>query len=194
MEPTRNSALVDLVDRILVKGVILHADLVISISGVPLIGVNLRAAIAGMTTMLDYGMMEAWDEKIRKYAVENSEEEVPLNNGEEVVLKRYASLCYGDTPHDNVWRHGSLYLTNTRLFLLRKKPMKILFEVALNKIKGLTVDMKKYLNGKEEMLLVLFETDQLNMNVAMLRTEGIGELKRRLEESQKIVKATPSAY
>lgn len=65
MEPTRESALVDLLDRILVKGVILYADIIISVSEIPLIGINLRAAIAGIKTMLDYGMMEAWDTKIR---------------------------------------------------------------------------------------------------------------------------------
>ena len=97
MEPTRNSALVDLVDRILVKGVILHADLVISVSGVPLIGVNLKTAIAGMTTMLDYGMMEAWDEEIRRYALENSEEEAPLDENEKIVLKTFGSHYYRDT-------------------------------------------------------------------------------------------------
>jgi len=77
LEPARDGALVDLVDRILVKGVILQADLVISVSGVPLIGVNLKAAIAGMTTMVDYGIMEAWDEKIRKSVLVDSEEEAP---------------------------------------------------------------------------------------------------------------------
>ena len=77
MQPSRDGALVDLVDRILAKGVVLQADLVISVSGVPLIGVNLKAAIAGMTTLVDYGMMEAWDEKIRKSVLIESEEEAP---------------------------------------------------------------------------------------------------------------------
>ena len=66
MEPTRESTLVDLLDRILVKGVVLYADVVISVADIPLIGINLRAAIAGITTMLDYGMMQDWDEEIRR--------------------------------------------------------------------------------------------------------------------------------
>ena len=73
LEPTRDSALVDLLDRILVKGVVLHADIIISVVDIPLIGINLRAAIAGIKTMLDYGMIEAWDKKIRRYALENDE-------------------------------------------------------------------------------------------------------------------------
>lgn len=67
MEPERNikATLVDLLDRVLDKGLVIHADLIISVAGVPLIGVNLRAAIAGMETMVEYGMMKAWDDSIR---------------------------------------------------------------------------------------------------------------------------------
>jgi len=182
LEPTRNSALVDLVDRILVKGVILQADLVISVSGVPLIGVNLKAAIAGMTTMLDYGMMEAWDEEIRKYALENSEEQAPLDENEKIVLKTFGSHYYRDTPLPSVWRPGYMYLTNKRLFLFRKKPAKILFEVALDKIRSLTIERKNYLREKEETLLLLLGNERSENAVAMLRTGKIRELKRKIEE------------
>lgn len=69
MEPTRSShaTLVDLLDRVLDKGLVINADLVISLAGVPLIGVNLRAALAGIETMLNYGVMEEWDESIRTW-------------------------------------------------------------------------------------------------------------------------------
>jgi hypothetical protein len=49
--------LVDLLDRVLDKGLVLDADLIISLAGVPLIAVSLRAAIAGVETMAKYGMM-----------------------------------------------------------------------------------------------------------------------------------------
>lgn len=66
MEPVRQRAtLVDLLDRILDRGVVLDADLVITLAGVPLVGVKLRAALAGIETMLRYGMMEDWDRQIR---------------------------------------------------------------------------------------------------------------------------------
>ena len=54
MKPTRDQkhTLVDLLDRVLDRGVILHADLIISVSGIPLVGVSLKAAIAGIETML----------------------------------------------------------------------------------------------------------------------------------------------
>jgi hypothetical protein len=69
MEPVRNShaTLVDLLDRVLDKGIIIYADLIVSLAGIPLIGVNLRAAIAGMETMLKYGMMTEWDDRVRSW-------------------------------------------------------------------------------------------------------------------------------
>jgi hypothetical protein len=73
MEPTRNSyaTLVDLLDRVLDKGLVIYADLIISVSGVPLIGVSLRATLAGMETMLEYGMMKEWDEHTRAWESEH---------------------------------------------------------------------------------------------------------------------------
>jgi len=67
MEPTRDAhyTLVDLLDRVLDKGVVLYADIIVSVAGIPLVGVNLRAALAGMETMLSYGVMQEWDQKIR---------------------------------------------------------------------------------------------------------------------------------
>ncbi|MFH1337582.1 MAG: gas vesicle protein [Nanoarchaeota archaeon] len=72
IEPTRevNATLVDLLDRVLDKGLIINADIIISVAGIPLIGVNLKAALAGMETMLKYGMMEDWDEAQRAIARE----------------------------------------------------------------------------------------------------------------------------
>lgn len=63
MEPIscKRATLSDLLDRVLDKGIIINADIVISLANVPLIGVNLRAAIAGMETMVKYGMMRDYD-------------------------------------------------------------------------------------------------------------------------------------
>ena len=65
----QSSAIVDLLDRVLDKGLLISADVIISVAGVPLIGVNLRAALAGMETMVEYGMMKQWDECIRQIPV-----------------------------------------------------------------------------------------------------------------------------
>lgn len=60
-----NITLVDVLERVLDKGVVVDADLIISVAGIPLVGVNLRAAVAGMETMTKYGIMEEWDKEIR---------------------------------------------------------------------------------------------------------------------------------
>lgn len=71
MKPKRDeSAIVDLIDTILDKGAIIHADVIISIANIPLIGINLRLVLGGIETMLNYGMMEVWDERIREHYVE----------------------------------------------------------------------------------------------------------------------------
>jgi len=69
MQPVRDTpaTLVDLLDRVLDKGLIINADLIVSVAGIPLIGVSLRAALAGMDTMLKYGIMQAWDERTRTW-------------------------------------------------------------------------------------------------------------------------------
>ncbi len=57
--------LVDLLDRVLDRGLVIDADIVICLAGVPLIGINLRAALAGMETMVQYGLMQERDRTIR---------------------------------------------------------------------------------------------------------------------------------
>jgi len=59
------ATLVDLLDRVLDKGLVIDADVVISVAGIPLLGVKLRAALAGMETMIEYGIMSQWDQDIR---------------------------------------------------------------------------------------------------------------------------------
>jgi len=76
MEPLLRpqATLVDLLERVLDRGLIINADIIISLAGVPLIGVNLRAALAGMETMRRYGLMEEWDETIRGRAMNHVSE------------------------------------------------------------------------------------------------------------------------
>lgn len=98
MEPIRNtqSALVDLLDRVLDKGLVIYADVIISVAGVPLIGVNLRAALAGMETMLKYGMMVDGDEKCRAWEKDNRMEknsEVSLIGHRKVVMNRGSQVA-----------------------------------------------------------------------------------------------------
>lgn len=63
MRATRDGshALSDLIETILEKGVVLSADMVIVVAGVPLIGITLHSLIASMETMLRFGVMEELD-------------------------------------------------------------------------------------------------------------------------------------
>lgn len=69
MEPERqiDCNLTDVLDRLLDKGMIINAELVISVAGIPLVGVTLTAAVAGMDTMLAYGVMDDLDRRVREY-------------------------------------------------------------------------------------------------------------------------------
>ena len=94
MEPQRESraTMTDLIERVMDKGVVVKLDLVIGMAGIPLIGISLHAAIAAVETMLQYGMLEAWDSHTR--AIENHEAEwrqLALRRGEQVELEQYGS-------------------------------------------------------------------------------------------------------
>lgn len=52
--------IVELIDRALNKGVILNADLIVTVADVPLLAANLRLALASVETMLRYGVMGDW--------------------------------------------------------------------------------------------------------------------------------------
>jgi hypothetical protein len=64
MKPTKVT-LIDLLDRIFDKGLVINADVLITFAEIPLIALNLRAALASVETMLDYGMMRDWAEATR---------------------------------------------------------------------------------------------------------------------------------
>ncbi|EMA51017.1 MULTISPECIES: gas vesicle protein GvpM [Halococcus] len=72
MKPSKpeNGAVVDLVDAILRDGVVLQADVIISVADIPLVGLKLRAALAGMDTMTEYGIFEEWDAAHRRRALD----------------------------------------------------------------------------------------------------------------------------
>lgn len=54
------TGIVELIDRTLNKGVILNADLIITVADVPLLAANLRLALASVETMMKYGVMNDW--------------------------------------------------------------------------------------------------------------------------------------
>jgi ribosomal protein L37AE/L43A len=51
-----NSGLADAIDRILDKGLVINADIAISVAGVELLGIKIRAALASFETAAKYGL------------------------------------------------------------------------------------------------------------------------------------------
>jgi len=70
MRPRKDDeAFVDVLDVLLRDGAVLRADVIVSVAEIPLVGIKLTAAIAGMETMTDYGLFEKWDASRRNAAV-----------------------------------------------------------------------------------------------------------------------------
>lgn len=132
MKPERESSLVEVLDRLLDRGAVLNADLIISVAGIPLIGLNLRAALASMETMLEYGMMEAWDKSSREWYA-RQEAKIPLRQDEVVTFKAFGYLWQeqGIIRH---WVPGVWNVTSSRLILWLRSPGEVVFEADLNDI------------------------------------------------------------
>ncbi len=185
MEPVRDTqaTLVDLLDRILDKGLVIYADIIISVAGIPLIGVNLRAALAGMETMLKYGVMVEWDGRSRAWERrERKKKEVPLTKGEEIILEMFGA-CRDTEGIYTTWRSGLLHLTDKRLFIYQKIFEEVLFQTTLDEIRG--VAMKKETDFSKEPVEVLYLLIH-NNRVAQFRTVDTRRLKEAIEERMKI--------
>ncbi|WP_440771570.1 gas vesicle protein GvpM [Natronorubrum sp. DTA28] len=78
MRPQKNEeTLVDVLDVLLRDGAVLRADVVISVAEIPLVGLKLTAALAGMETMNEYGLFEQWDIERRQTAVTRRQHRQP---------------------------------------------------------------------------------------------------------------------
>lgn len=182
MEPQRNTnaTLVDLLDRILDKGLVIHADMIVSVAGIPLIGVNLRAALAGMETMLKYGVMQAWDEKSRAWEREHRKKTLPpLLEGEEIALKMYGSYYYSKGIY-SAWKPGYFYLTDKRLIHYRQDFDEVIFQAPLEEIKALIIKEEEHF-VKEKQKLVLYLLDQQDQ-VHRLSAVESNQLKDAIEQ------------
>lgn len=58
LQPVKSgsSTLVDVIDRILDKGLVINADILVSVAGVELLGIKVRAALASLETAAKYGL------------------------------------------------------------------------------------------------------------------------------------------
>lgn len=154
MEPTRSThgALVDLLERVLDRGLMIRTNIIITVAGVPLVAIDLQAAIAGMETMIENGMWVDWDAAQRLYATQEWErargEDMVLDRGE-VVQRMVLCSALSDDGAIHTWRLGSLYITNRRVVLLRKDPHEVLLDIHHKDLAGLTYDMLQEGGNKE---------------------------------------------
>jgi hypothetical protein len=146
MMPEREKdSLGELLNRMVTKGVLINADVIISLAGIPLIGVKLEAAIASVETMLEFGLFEELDKNTRAWQLEHRKTSPLLHEYEEIELKFYGSFFQELHP---TWKYCFIYVTNSRIFGWNKAFNKILFEVPVAKIQ--TVDIEKGIYQDEE--------------------------------------------
>lgn len=147
LEPTRDlrATLPDLLEAILNKGVVLHLDVLIAVADVPLIGISLRAAIAGVETMLEHGMLREWDARTRAWVERSISRDVPLERGESVVARMPGA--YEQQHPEPLSRRGTVYLTDRRLFVFRREPAALLWSASFDSIRRVWVDMVPVTRG-----------------------------------------------
>lgn len=179
VEPTRDLqvTLVDVLDRLLDKGLILSADLLIHVAGVPLLGVNLKACLAGLETMLQYGIWNDWDAAQRAIGLEERRKKkgVPLEKGEEVCLQVFASYWYSKGIYQ-AWRPGYLYLTGKRLFLYRSEPAEMLFSADYEEIVDVNIEKENNIIGeKTDYLYLQLRLDEV-IKIHTTELESVADL------------------
>jgi hypothetical protein len=67
----RQMGLIELLDRILDKGVVIHGDIVVTVAGVDLLALKINLVIASLETAKRYGIELPWEkwERERKEAI-----------------------------------------------------------------------------------------------------------------------------
>lgn len=173
MQPTRDprATLPDLIEVLLNKGVYLNLDLIISVADIPLIGVNLRATIAGIETMLEYGMMRQWDKETREWVQKSVRTHLPLAEGEEILAKM-AGGHYQDNFY-RTWRPGSAYLTSQRLIIHRRDPAETLWQAKLSSIESITALREPSIGGEERTRIFVRLDDGSESKLSALEPERL---------------------
>ena len=108
-ERDTEGALARLVEVLLDKGVYLDLDLLVSVAEVPLIAVNLRATIAGVETMIAYGIPGVWtDAERERLAARPQPAVVAAPEPRELPARLEETRATGPA-----WRDGALVVDGT---------------------------------------------------------------------------------
>ena len=154
MEATRErrTTLVDLLDRVLDKGAVIDADVIISVAGVPLIGLKLRAMLASIETMIQYGMWADWDKAIRAAACEEEKKKLAQENAllpGETSSFQCAASCWQSAGVSPAWVYGTLTITDTAIRIHRKEPLACLVTVRFEDLAGYSFESGTLSAGAE---------------------------------------------
>lgn len=136
MEPVidTRTGMGDLLERVLDRGAFVKLDLIISVAGIPLVGLFLHAGLASIETMNRYGMFGDWDKSTRaEAALERGPAQLALAVGENIVIEQFA-MVRSDQGIIRAWRPGRAYLTDQRLLLVRRSPNEVLVSLALRDV------------------------------------------------------------
>jgi hypothetical protein len=155
LQPTRDlrATLPDLVDTLLDKGVYLDLDLIITVADIPLIGVNLRATVAGIETMLEHGMMRRWDAQTREWVRRSVTRQLPLADDEDVVARMAGGRRLQEPAP--LWRPGTVYLTTRRLLVWRAEPRELLWQADLADVVGVFLRTEPSVGGEDRTRVVV---------------------------------------
>ncbi|RRJ31561.1 gas vesicle protein [Halocatena pleomorpha] len=100
-QPTRNGdSLADVVELVLDKGVVINADIAVSVGDTELLGIQLRAAIASFDTAAEYGLEfpEGTDmQRVAKATESNQSDQSDEKAEEAVAPKKDAETVIDDT-------------------------------------------------------------------------------------------------
>ncbi|MCC4769471.1 hypothetical protein FXV91_04450 [Methanosarcina sp. DH2] len=163
MKPEREKdSLGELLNRLVTKGVLINADVIISVAGIPLIGVKLGAAIASIETMLEYGLFEELDKNTRAWQLEHRKTGPLLQENEDIEFQFYGSYFQQSHP---IWKYCFTYVTNRRIFGWNKAFNIILFEIPLTAIRMLDIGKGIYQDEeRDELRLTLVNDEELYLH------------------------------
>lgn len=191
VEPTRDPqvTLPDLLEALLNRGVILHLDLIVAVADVPLIGVSLKAAVAGIETMLEYGMMRQWDEETRAWVQRSISRNVPFAEDEELIARMAGG--HERAGFYTTWRPGTLYLTDRRFFVFRREPKEMLWETDLERIEALDVEPERSIGGDDRLRIRARLNDGSEVRISAAKPERMLTLLH--EQIERMGRPRPSA-
>lgn len=105
MSPTRGQNLADVVERILDKGLVINADIAVSVAGTELLGIKIRAVLASFETAAKYGLELPSGTNLKAPGWQNLERpkarcpECGNRRDEETLLQDGCPICGWSSPN-----------------------------------------------------------------------------------------------